>query len=219
MASRKTITLAAAALALIASTLVAAPPIPTTPAPVDGILYARPFRLDTSFKHQWQKEQPAVEAGYLLVLKVNPDLVFPRQRAEPVLYVGGQVARRVNVGYESGHVVVIVPSKRDAKGDVALDLTKTRIWFGTPELPERIDVAKIREERTRAVEANITPLPRTQVDRAIRSGREGAVALEDQAHLIREAAQLVRVYSPQERELADNLAATRTPPKDGAVDK
>ena len=47
-----------------------------------------------------------------------------------MLFVGTQTARRVNPHPVSGHVVAIVP------GDFALE--EAPIYFGTPQLPERI---------------------------------------------------------------------------------
>ena len=95
---------------------------PPTPAAIDEVVYARSFELDQGYKFEWRKEQPLVKKGVILVLKVDPDLVYPRQIAEPVLYVGDQTAERVNIGYKSGHVVAIVPGE--------VDLNKAMIWFG-----------------------------------------------------------------------------------------
>ena len=110
-----------------ASVVLAGPPaVPATPAAVDGVLYARTFTLDEGFQFQWNNEQAEVKTGTLLVLKVNPDLVFPRQMAEPVLYVGDQTAERINHGYESGHVIAIVP------GEVDLTEGADLVWYAGP---------------------------------------------------------------------------------------
>jgi hypothetical protein len=45
--------------------------------------------------------------------------VYPRQTAEPVLYIGATTAERVNIGHESGRVVAIVPSALNEQGEVA----------------------------------------------------------------------------------------------------
>ncbi len=131
---------------LAATSLAEPPPLPPTPAPVLDVVYARPFALEQGYEFTWRKEKPLVTEGYLLVLKVNPALVYPRQSAEPVLYVGDTTAERVNVGYPSGHLVVIVPGKL-----ADFDLKKTLIWFGTPDLPERCTAKTIAEEREKAL--------------------------------------------------------------------
>ncbi|HRT43490.1 MAG TPA: hypothetical protein P5223_15675, partial [Phycisphaerae bacterium] len=91
-------------MAAVAGALAAPPHIPTTPAPVEDIVYARPFTLEQGYRYIFSKERPWVTEGTLLVLKVNKDFVYPREIAMPVLYVGNQPAERLNRGHESGHV-------------------------------------------------------------------------------------------------------------------
>ena len=77
------------AATVLAAAVVAAPPqLPATPAPVQDIVFAQPFTLDRGEVSNWRAERPEITSGYILVLKVDPDLVYPRQTAEPVLYVG-----------------------------------------------------------------------------------------------------------------------------------
>ena len=137
--------LCTAAVASIA--LAGAPAIPDVPAAVDDVIYARSFALENGYEFNWSNERPLVTTGTILVLKVNPDLVVPRQTAEPVLYVGNQTAQRVNFGNESGHVIAIVPGE--------VDLATSPIWFGTPELPEQVDAATVKAERAQADAAGI----------------------------------------------------------------
>ena len=73
------------------------PPVPETPASIESLLYARPFTLDEGFRFDWRQERPLVTQGVLLVIEVDQDLVYPRQVAEPVLYVGDQTAMRLNI--------------------------------------------------------------------------------------------------------------------------
>lgn len=114
------------------------------------LIYACPFVTDEPFVHEWRKEQPLASGGYLLVLKVDPELARPRQTYERVLYVGAETAERCNAPWEGGVLVVLVPAPVDAGGLVQLDLASTPIWFGEPELPERVDAARIARERTEA---------------------------------------------------------------------
>ncbi len=177
----------------------AVPEIPATPAPVLNVISAQPFTLDKSFNHLWREEAPAMSSGYILVLKVDPDLVFPRQIAEPVLYVGNQTAERVNHGYESGHVVAIVPCVLDdPKHPDYLDLDKALMWFGTPALPEQVDAKTIKREHALAVRAGIKPLKvKVSTDSALRAANKEAV--------YEQAVELIREHSPQEEALLEGL--------------
>lgn len=195
------------ALAFTCAAAAAPPPIPDTPAPVLDIVHAVPFTLDESYTHLWRAEKPEVRTGYLVVLKVEPDLVYPRQRPEPVLYVANQTAERLNVGYRSGHVVAIVPAVLDdVKHPDYIDLAKASIWFGTPGMPEQIDREQIATEITRAARQRIRPLPAARVEAARTTGGE-MMREETKNDLVRRAAELVRRYSPQEEDRADALAA------------
>ncbi len=177
------------------ATALAVPPIPPTPAAVEEVVYARPFTVNEGFRFDWRKEGFQVKAGTILVIKVNPDLVIPRQVAEPVLYVGNQTAMRLNSGNESGYVIAIVP------GDV--DLAKDPIWFGTPELPERVDAATIQVEREKADKAGIKPISSEKAQAARAKGGERINAADLGALLRDTLAGLVEQYSPQEKRLSD----------------
>ncbi|HRW53657.1 MAG TPA: hypothetical protein P5081_12300, partial [Phycisphaerae bacterium] len=169
---------------------------PTLPAAVDDALYARAFRTDTPFTHWWRKERPQVNHGYLFVLKVNPHLVTPRQTAEPVLYVGAQTAERLNTGNEQGHIVVIVP------GDV--DLATAKFWFGSRELPERIDLAEIQRQIALADQAGISSPSAAAMAAAVAAGGQPLV-VSDRAKLLETAAELIVQESPTETDVAQQL--------------
>ncbi len=176
------------------------PPVPATPAPVAEVVSARPFTLKEGYAFEWRKERPMVEKGLLLVLKVDPDLVYPRQTLEPVLYVGDQTAERVNNGYPSGRVVAIVPG--------VVDLTKAPIWFGTPNLPERVDTKTVKDERARAELAGIKPFASEKVTAAHAQGGEHLEVM-DRYELRRAAAGLIQAHSPQETDLINALLMPR----------
>ena len=178
------------------------PAVPDTPAAVESIIYARKFTLENGYPFNWSKERPVVTSGYLLVLKVNPDLVFPRQSAEPVLYVGTQTAERVNHGFPSGHVIAIAP------GDVALN--EALLWFGTPELPERVDTNVAKAELDVAKAAGIKPFSAKELDAArARGGAElnGATIVD----VLRVAADLIRQYAPEEEHIAETCVPADKP--------
>lgn len=171
--------------ALPALLLAAPPPLPPTPAPIGSLLLARPFTLDEGFEYSWRAERPLVTSGHLLVLAAEPDLLYPRQTLEPVLYVGDQTAMRLNVGYPSGRVVVLVPS--------ALSAGETSIWFGTPALPEQVDAGTIAEQRALAEAEGIRPLPAMDVTGALELGGE-PLRVADLRALLTAADELVDRY-------------------------
>jgi hypothetical protein len=138
----------------------AAAPPGTLPSGAIEILDARPFAVDEPFVHEWRAEKPLMSAGYLLALQVDPDLARPRQTYEPVLYVGEQTAERCNAPETGGVLIVIVPAPLDDSGRVALDLDTAPIWFGSLELPERVDAARIARELAAARAAGIGPARR-----------------------------------------------------------
>ena len=161
------------------------------PVEVSEIAAVYPFTLEQGYRYDWRQEQPIVQSGNLVVLKVDPALVYPRNAAEPVLYAGMQTAQRLNHGHESGYVIAIVP------GDV--DLTNEPLWFGRPNLPERINAEAIRSERASADRAGIESFGAAR----IHSVRQKDLHAANLADLLREhAADLVLTYSPGEEALA-----------------
>jgi hypothetical protein len=177
----------------------------STPVPVKGILLARRFTLATPYINNWSKERAKVSTGVLVVVEVDPAYVDPRDAAmNPVLYAGDVAVIPLNHGNRSGRVIGIIP------GDV--NLTTAPIWFGSPELPERITPAVVRSERERAERAGVRALPATRIS----SIERPAVDAPDLATLLRTvAADLVYEYSPQEKELADSwrLPEAKASPK------
>ena len=181
------------------------PPIATTPAAVNDLVLARPFTLANGYRHDWSKDRPMVRSGTLVVLKVDPNLVIPRSSGEPVLYAGNQTAQRLNHGHKSGHVIAIIPGK--------IDLTKVPIWFGRPELPERVTAQTIRSERALADAAKIRPFAAKKV----KTVTKGRLQASDLSLLLRDhVANLVLEYSPQEKNLAETwrLPVARASPKE-----
>jgi hypothetical protein len=171
------------------------PAIPATPAPVDEVVSIRPFTLEEGFEFAWRAEQPVVTSGVILVLKVDPALVHPRQIAEPVLYVGDTTAQRMNLGNASGYVVALVP------GDV--DLTQSPIWFGTPGMPEQVNAKKIEAERKLAAQAGIKPLTVRQAKRAQDQGGQ-RIHVANMTELLAPIATLIENHSPAEHELVES---------------
>lgn len=187
-----------------------APPLPKEPASAAAILAMQEFSLENSYQTDWHRERPVVKSGTILVLKVNPDLVYPRQTAEPVLYAGQYVAERINRGYPSGVVVVIVPGKIDPERDL--------IWFGSPDLPERVDDSTIQKERERAQAAGLKPLGPVQVTASVGGGGSGVGQVwRGRSGLLSRAGELILKYAPDEAQLGEKLKETKDlpGPKDG----
>lgn len=187
------------------------PPIPETPAAIQELILVRPFFLDRPGAHTWRSDAPSYSSGYLLVIKVDPALVFPRQTPEPILYVGDQPARRVNQGFRSGFVVVIAPAVLQDGAPVEPEL----IWFGEPGLPERVTPETLAGKRRRAEQAGIqSPSAGTWAKGVERGGP--ALRLESTKDLIREAARLVQEYSPDEKDLISGLLVETPEPREQA---
>ena len=180
------------------------PPLPAV-TPVGGVtlIAARPFTLEVPYVHDWRAERPQVQAGVLLVLGVDPDLVHPRQGLEPVLYVGDQTAERINAGHESGHLIAIVPAPLDGSGQVALDLSKAPIYFGAPALPEQVDAATVAKELAAARARGIAPPTPEQVAAAL----QPQVPFHDAYDVRVFASDLIESWSPTEVDLVNGIRA------------
>jgi hypothetical protein len=168
------------------------------------LVFARPFTLAKGYKYDWSKDRPMVTSGILVVLKVDPDLVVPRNTPEPVLYAGDRTVQRLNAGYESGHVIGIIPGE--------IDLTQAPIWFGRPGLPERVTAETIRSERALADAVKIQPFAAEKVSAVT----QGPLQISDLSSLLREqVANLVLKFSPQESNLAETwrLPVAKAVPK------
>lgn len=161
---------------------------------VRGLLYARPFTLEEPYRYLYVKEQPEITSGYILVLEVDPRLAQPRQTDMPVLFVGDRPAELASSGAESGRVIVLVP------GDT--DLAESPLFYGSMELPERIDRARGMQERDLALSSGITAPTAEEVEAALLAGGEplGARSIDG---VYRALADLILTYSPQEAELAE----------------
>lgn len=179
-------------------------PVPPTPAAIKGILATQRFTLETPYRYTWTKEPRMVSTGVLVVLEVDPAYVVPRNTLEPVLYAGNVAVHRLNHGHRSGRVIGIIPGN--------IDLATAPIWFGAPELPERLTQAMVETERERAEKAGVRAVPQARIAGVERP----AVAAKDLAALLRDVvSKLVYQYSPQEKDLADSwrLPVAKAPPR------
>lgn len=165
--------------------------LPPTPAAVKGVVVARRFTLSTPYRTSWAKSARDVSRVTLVVIEVDPAYVVPRDTLEPVLYAGDVAVERLNRGHVSGRVIGLVP------GDV--DLATVPIWFGRPQLPERLTPELIAEERMHAEKAGIRALPGARV-----AAEAAPTSATDLAALLRDvAAELVYRYAPEDKRIAD----------------
>ncbi len=182
-----------------------APPRETAaPVAVRNILFAQPFTVERPYINTFSRERAKVSSGVLVVLEVDPAYLDPRDAVvNPVLYAGGAAVIRLNRGNESGRVIGIIPG--------SIDLATEPVWFGSPELPERLTAATVQAERARAERAGIRPFGTER----IATIRRAPVRVPDVATLLRNvAAELVLQYSPQEKELADQWRLPEATPRD-----
>lgn len=165
---------------------------PATPAGVLDVVVIQPFKLNAGYAYGWLESHPVVSDGLLVVLRVDARYVVPRNTGEPVLFAGDRTVQRLNHGNGSGYVIGIIPG--------ALDLAAEPVWFGQPQLPERVSAKVIEAERALADSAGIKPFGAEKIKLALLD----AVEAEDLAALLRgPAADLVLKFSPDEKHLAE----------------
>lgn len=183
------------------------PAMPATPASVTELVEVIPFELNTPFEHNMRKDRAEYTRGHILVIRAPEAYLVPRQVAEPVLLVGGQTAERINTGIGTGVLVVVVPewTERAEDGTVrAGDPTSARIWFATPELPERVDAAWIEVEAAKAATARVV----AQAPRAAAFAAAKRVNLANRDALGRVLADVIERHAPQESDRIEALRAT-----------
>ena len=163
------------------------------PQSIIDIVHIQPFRLEQSYKYDWQSDHSDVNSGLLVVVKVDPNLVTPRNAMEPVLYAGNQTVQRLNQGNESGYVIGIIPEQ--------INLSKEPFWFGTPALPERINTKMIAVERAKAKRSSISAINSSNIQSRT---RDLITAPNLTTLLCEHAAALIIEFSPQEKHLANS---------------
>ena len=161
---------------------------------VKALVYARAFELSEPYTYAWTADQAEITSGHLLVFEVDPAMAQPRQVESPVLYLGRTPAEILNVGVESGNMIVLVPGDVDVAASVA--------YFGSWELPERVDDARGAAEEAAALALGVSPIGAAQFTAALAAGGD-ALRTRSVNGVHRAVADLLDVYSPEERELAE----------------
>ncbi|QDV07572.1 hypothetical protein Poly30_30980 [Planctomycetes bacterium Poly30] len=176
---------------------------PLDPLGVHRLIQAVPFRLASPYTHAYRADQPLVSEGWLLVLGVAPDLVRPTNLFQPVLYAGlpggTQTLERINQGHIDGVSIALLPAELDTDPSLA----GVPIWFGAPELPERLTNEMIEAEATRITGLSIFRIS----DAALRTAGldAGVIEVADRTRLEETAAELILQYAPGERSLAEGI--------------
>ena len=125
-----------------------------------------------------------------------------------MLYAGEQTAERVNTGQHEGRLVALLPAPRGPDGLPELDLDSSPIWFGTPELPERVDAARVQTELALASSDGVRPLPAARIQAALTEGGT-LLHVTDRTALDRYLADLVERFAPHEVDLISGMRAPR----------
>jgi hypothetical protein len=166
---------------------------------VSTLVLARPFTIAESESYRWVREQPKYDAGWLLVVRVDPELVRPRQVGVPVLYAGTAPIELLNDGWPSGVAIGLVPR--------SVDLEHAPIYFGPTTLPERVDAAYGAQVLATATARGFEAPSANEWADARRVGGE-EVHLADRGAIQHQAADLIDQYAPSEHERAETYRLT-----------
>lgn len=147
---------AAAQVAPVQGADAALPALPATPAPAGDVLFAQPFEVDAAWDSDFRADHPSVSRGFVVVLRADAALAFPRQVACPVLTAGEMPCEVIDPVQGSEIVVAIVPVLGNA--DLALDsnaFSALSLFWADPALPEQVTAASAREALAGARRAGV----------------------------------------------------------------
>lgn len=113
---------------------------------------------DTALSYDFSAERPELLQGQAIVVAVDPAFAHPKQVKHPVLYAGPIPVQIVVTDVKAGCIVGVIPS--------AVDLRTQPLYFGSWQLPERVDAVRGAAERVAAIEAGLTPRAATEIDAA-----------------------------------------------------
>lgn len=167
-------------------------------------------QLATAYPSDFRAERPLVRAGWLVVIRADAALLTPRSLAEPLLLAAGEgwtaSAEWLQHGHTSGHRVCFIPFVDDAQRTdsptadgtagaikARANLRGLRIWFGTPELPERVDAAMLTRERALAEASGVQPIQKERMPTPAAD-----LSLADKAELVARMRQLAATWCPSE---------------------
>ena len=166
---------------------------------VGTLVLARPFTLAQSEPYFCTKEQASYDAGWLLVVRVDAELVRPRQVDVPVLYAGSVPIELLDDGWPSGIAIGLVPR--------SVDLEHAPIYFGPTTLPEQVDAAYGAQVLATATSRGFTG-PSATVWAAARAAGGPDVHFANRGGVQHQAADLIDTYAPSEHERAESYRLT-----------
>jgi len=169
-------------------------------------------QLTQPYPTDFRAERPLVRAGWLVVIRADSALLSPRSLAEPLLLASADgwtaSVEWMQHGATSGHRVCFVPWVDQPQPPVGADgrapsdeskqrasLRGLRMWFGSPELPERVDAALLARERALADASGLQPLPNDRIPAAIAD-----ITLADRGALVARMRELATTWCPAEVE-------------------
>ena len=171
------------------------------------LISAQPFYLDEATPYLHRADQPAMAAGYVLVVSTDPDILPVRQTHNPMLFVGDMPVERLNGDAEGRVFIGFVPSAVDQHGALALDLATTPIYWAYPEvLPEALTPERAAQELASALSIGAAPQSAEQLRGALAEGG-GVLHVEGYGALRRYGADVVERHSPGEADLISGLRA------------
>lgn len=136
---------------------------------VDTLHYALDFSVQDGFTNWWKAEWPTINTGTVVVVSVDPDMAFPKQTHNPVLYAGDTPLFVVGLDAKAGCVAGIVPGGVDLQ-------TAPVFWDTTPILPEQVTDAVGAEALDAALATGAKPFESATLASA-RAAAEGAPVL------------------------------------------
>jgi hypothetical protein len=145
--------------------------------------WARPFTLAVPERHTMSADKPVFQEGWLVQLRVaDPTLLVPRQAGQPVPYAGKVPLFPFNADPVGGCLVAYVPGP--------VDLAKVPLYFGSSELPERVDSTRGILEQTQAEHRGVLPPSPAELAAATSAGG-ASLQLDDLRDLHRVAMERV----------------------------
>lgn len=119
------------------------------PVTVDAVRWAQPFSLAQATPWTMGSTPRDIDRGWLVELRAPADLLAPRAVGRQVLFVDDVPVRSLHTPLLASCTVVVVP------GDTLPSLDKAHWYFGSTNLPERMDAAHGEWELHVALDAGV----------------------------------------------------------------
>jgi hypothetical protein len=125
--------------------------------------WARPFTLAAPERYTMTAERPMFHEGWLVQLRVaDPARLVPLQVGQAVPYAGAVPLSAFNSDPVGGCLVAYLPGP--------VDLVGLPLFFGSSELPERVDAARGQQERALAEGRGVQPPSALELAAALQAG-------------------------------------------------